>query len=450
MPQQIKIRKGLNIPLLGKAEKTLNQIQVTSHPFSIRPSDFTGLIPKSGATEGSRVLAGDVLFYDKNRPEIKITSPVSGTLKTILRGERRKILEYIIEPDASIEYKAFTVPDLNSVKRENLIQLLLDSGLWPLLRQRPFEVIANPTQTPTAIFISGFDSSPLAPDYDYILTGQESPFQKGIDVLKKLTNGSVHLTVQQSSANKVYSNAKGVELNTISGPHPSGTIGVQVHHISPINKGEVIWHINPQDILILGKFFEKGIVDFSRTIALTGSEVTKPKYYKTVVGASIAPLLTNNITEGNLRYISGNVLTGLRIPKNGGLGFYHHQVTVIPEGNEPEFLGWALPGFNKFSFSRTFFSWLSSNKEYNVNTAYHGGHRALMITGNFEKVFPMDILPMQLIKAIIIEDIELMEKLGIYEVAEEDFALCEYIDTSKTDIQAIVRNGLDLLYKEMN
>src|SRR3989339_769353 len=451
MPLKIEISKGLNIPLKGKAEKILSPGQIIGSTIALKPTDFPNLTPKAAIKEGDKVKAGDVIFYDKNTPEIKFTSPVSGTLKSIVRGERRKILEFVIEADSIIEYQQFTVGDVANLSKEQITELLLNSGTWPFVRQRPYNIIANPTDTPKAIFISGFDSSPLAPDLDFLLNGQDADFQKGIQALKKLTEGDIHLTVNGVlPTSKLFENTKDVELHTIVGPHPAGNVGIQIHHIDPMNKGEVVWFIHPQDVLIIGRLFNKGIFDATRIIALTGSEVEKPRYYRTILGSSIDKFLKDNIKPGNHRYISGNVLTGTRIEKEDFLGFYHHQITVIPDGNQYEFMGWLAPGFNKFSLSRTFFSWLMPNKEYVINANVRGGRRALMITGNFEKVFPMDLLPMQLLKAMIIEDIDLMEKLGIYEVVEEDFALCEFVDTSKTDIQAIVRKGLDLMIKELN
>lgn len=451
MPHKIKIRKGLNIPLKGKAEKTLIQVQEQGGLCALKPEDFPSITPKAAIKEGDAVKAGEVVFYSKSNPEVKFTSPISGTLKSIIRGERRKILEFVIEPDGKKEYQKFAVENFNDFSREKVIELMLLSCTWPFIRQRPFDIIANPVDIPKSIFISGFDSSPLAPDYDYILQGQEGDFQKGIDALRKLTKGSIHVTINgKYPVNKFWNAIKGIELNTITGPHPAGNIGTQIHHISPLNKGELVWFINPQDLLIVGRLFNKGIFDATKIIALTGSEVLKPKYYKIIGSASIESIIKGNITEGNHRFVSGNPLTGTQIQQRESIGFYHNQITVLPDGNHYEFLGWALPGLNKFSFNRSYFSWLTPKREFKIDTNIHGGKRALMITGNFEKVFPMDIYPMQLLKAIIIEDIDLMERLGIYEVAEEDFALCEFIDTSKTDIQSIVRNGLDLMIREMN
>ncbi len=450
MPHKIKIRKGLNIPLMGKAEKILIQSQEKGGLCALKPDDFPSITPKAAIKEGTQVKAGDIVFYSKYRPEIKFTSPVSGTLKSIIRGDRRKILEFVIEPDGNQEYTKFEVGNLNDLSREKIVELLLTSGTWPFIRQRPYDIIAHPTDQPKAIFISGFDSSPLAPDYDYVLSGQEKDLQAGVDVLKKLTPGKVHLTVNGAfPTGKVFASLKNVELNTISGPHPAGNVGIQIHHIDPINKGEVVWHINPQDVAIIGRLFNKGIFDATKTVALTGSEVSKPRYYKTVLGSTIEPLVKDNVSTGTrLRYISGNVLTGSKIVSDGFLGFYHNQVTVIPEGDDYEMFGWALPGFKKYSVSRSFFSWLTPGKEYRLNANLHGSIRPFVFSEEYEKVLPMDILPVYLLKSIIIEDIDQMEALGIYEVGEEDFALCEFVCTSKITVQQTLRKGFDLMIRE--
>jgi Na+-transporting NADH:ubiquinone oxidoreductase subunit A len=451
MSQKIKLRRGLNIPLMGKAEKLFAQENPVVTSVAIKPSDFPLVTPKPEKAIGDKVKAGDVIFHDKNRPEVKFTSPVSGILKDIVRGDRRKILEFLIEPDGKNEAVKFEVSNLLNSDKQKITDVLLASGTWPFIRQRPYDVIANPAQTPKAIFISGFDSSPLAPDYDLILSGQDVEFQMGINCLKMLTNGLVHLSYNGAyPPAKIFNNIKGIELHSFEGPHPAGNIGTQIHHIDPINKGEVVWHVNPQDVVIIGRLLNKGIFDTNKIIALAGSQIKTPKYYRTIMGVSIEKYLENNLKDGQHRFISGNVLTGTQIEKDGHLGFYHNQFSVIPDGNHYEFFGWMSPGFNKFSFSHSYFSWTMRFKKFDIDTNLHGGRRALMITGNFEKVFPFDIYPMQLLKAIYIEDIDLMEKLGIYEITEEDFALCEFIDTSKTDIQAIVRKGLDMMIKELN
>lgn len=450
MSKVIKIKKGLDINLKGKAEKFLSTVD-PSETYSINPPDFQGLVPKLLVKPENRVKAGTPLFFDKTNPEIFFTSPVSGTVLSVNRGERRRIMEIVVKADKEIEYEKFKIPDQSGLSKETITENLLKSGLWPLIKQRPYSVIANPKDDPGAIYISCFDSAPMAPDYDFVLNGEKENFQKGIDILKQLTTGEVHLGVNAKyPVAEVFANIKDVEINSFIGPHPAGNPGVQIHHVRPINKGEILWVINPQDVMIIGRFFDSGIVDLSKTVALTGSEITKPHYVKTRTGASISSILKDKLKEGKHRLISGNVLTGTAVDIDNHLGFYHSQITAIPEGDFYEFFGWALPGLKKFSMSKTFLSWLSPNKEYDVNTNLHGGVRAFVMSGEYEKVLPMDILPVHLLKAILIEDIDKMEQLGIYELAEEDLALCEFVCTSKINVQEILRNGLDLIKKEMS
>lgn len=450
MSQKVKLRKGLNIPLKGKAEKVFEQSTSAVKSIALKPTDFNMLTPKPAIAEGDKVKAGDAVFFDKNRPEVKFTSPVSGTLKQIVRGDRRRILAFVIEPDGQNESVKFEVENPAKMGREKVIETLLNAGAWPLIKQRPYDIIANPSQTPKAIFVSGFDSAPLAPDYDFILTGQQAEFQMGIDVLKMLTDGQVHLSYNgEYPISKVYSSVQGAEIHDFEGPHPAGNVGVQINHIDSINKGEIVWTVNPQDLLIIGRLFSKGVFDATKVIALTGSQVKAPKYYRTVLGANVADILAGNVEGDNNRIISGNVLTGTQIDANGFLGFFSNQITVIPEGNDYEFMGWAAPGFNKFSAGRTFFSWLMPKKEYEMNTNTHGEPRAIVVSNQYDSVLPMDIYPEFLIKAIMAQDIDKMEQLGIYEVIEEDLALCEFACTSKIQVQKILRNGLNLMYTEV-
>jgi len=445
-----KIKKGLNINLKGKAEKVFIKAK-PSETYAVKPIDFAGLMPKLSVVEGDEVKAGTTLFYSKSDSRIKFTAPMCGRVKEIIRGERRKIQEVIIEACDKIEYETFVKADPSSLDRKAIIENLLESGLWPSIKQRPYNIIANPDNTPKSIFISGIDSAPLGVDYDFLMQDCEKEFQVGVHALRKLTKGNVHLSINgKYPPVKAFKNVKNTEIHKFTGPHPVGNVGTQIHHIDPINKGEIVWTVEPQNVVMIGKLFLNGRYDARKIVALTGSEVYKPRYYKVISGCCITSLTEDNVRKGNQRYISGNVLTGKQIEPDGYLGFYDSSVTIIPEGNEYKFLGWLSPGFNKFSSSPSFLSRLIPNKEFTINSNLNGGRRALMITGQFEKVFPMDIYPMQLLKAIIIEDIDLMEKLGIYEVAEEDFALCEFVDTSKTEIQAIVRKGLDLMIKEMN
>ena len=449
MSETIKINKGLDIKLFGEPQKIVTSIN--SEKYALKPTDFNAVFPKLLVKEGDEVKAGTKVFFDKYRENIFFTSPVSGKITEIVRGPKRVLQEIRIDADPEISYIDFGAANPNELKREEIIGKLLESGVWPMIRQRPYSVIADPADNPKAIFISAFDTAPLAPDYDLIVHRNGDIFQTGLDALIKLTSGKVHLNISKSkSVSRVFSNSKGVQINFFDGPHPTGNISIQVNNIDPINKGDIIWYINPQDILTIGKLFFEGKYDAEKTIALTGSEVEKPKYFKTLAGTSISEMVKNNVKEGNLRYISGNVLTGTKIKSDGYVGFYDSQITVIPEGDYYEFLGWGLPGLNKFSFYRSFISWMTPNKKFCLDTNIHGGKRAFVMTGQFEKVFPMDIYPMQLIKSIMTEDIDQMENLGIFEIDEEDFALCEYISTSKIEIQSIVRQGLDLMRKEMS
>lgn len=448
MSSDIRIRKGLNIHLEGEAEKIL----ATADPaetVAVSPDDFVGLIPKLLVKQGDEIQAGSPLFFDKQRPEIVFTSPASGEVVEIVRGEKRKILEVKILADKETRHIDFGTANPGSLNREQVVEKLLKSGAWTLLRQRPYGIIPSPASKPKAIFISAFDTSPLAADNDFIVHGQGELFQTGLNAIAKLTDGKVHLNVNgEGKPSEVFTNSKNVQINKFSGPHPAGNVGIQIHHISPINKGETVWYLYPQDILTIGKLFSRGILDLTRLVAVCGSEVKKPKYYKLLAGSSVKNVLKGNVNEGKNRYISGNPLTGKKIKQEGYLGFYDSQITVIPEGDEPEFMGWLAPGLDKFSASRTFFSWLMPNKKYKLNSNLHGEHRAYVVTGQYEAVLPMNIYPVQLIKAIMAEDLEMMEGLGIYEVAEEDFALCEFVCTSKTEVQKIIRKGLDTMMRE--
>jgi len=451
MSKYIKIKRGLNIKLVGEAEKIFSDLPLPE-TFAIKPPNFIGVTPKLLVKQGDEVQAGSPLFSDKSNEAVLFCSPVSGEVIEIIRGEKRKLLEVRILADKEIRYVDFKKTNPGDLSSEDIIQLLLNSGVWPFIRQRPFGIIANRAVRPKSIFISAFDSNPLAPDNNFILQGNEEDFQTGLDALQKLTDGKVHLNIDaDTAAPEVFTNAKGVEINKISGPHPAGNVGVQIHHIDPVNKGEVVWCINPQDVLIMGRLFNHGKFDAARMVALTGSQIKNPKYYRTIGGSAVKNMISDGgLKEGANRIISGNVLTGQEIPADGYLDFYDSQITVIPEGHEYEFMGWLAPGFSKFSLSRTFFSWLTPNKKHDLNTNLHGEERPFVVTGEYEKVFPMDIFPVLLLKSILIEDIEMMEKLGIYEVVEEDFALCEFVCTSKIESQDIIRRGLEIIRKEFS
>lgn len=451
MSDTIKLKRGLDIKLAGQAEKKVTSLK--SHRYAVKPTDFVALrYPKLLVSEGDEVKTGTVLCYDKYREKIQFTSPVSGKVTGIKRGPKRILEEIQIESDEKERFVDFGAANPAELSRDEVIRKMLESGIWPMLRQRPYSVIANPEDNPKAIFISGFDSAPLAPDMNFIVDGKEKEFQAGIDALNKLTGGKTHLSLKAGDTpSKVFTGVNNAEIHYFEGPHPASNVGVQIHHIDPINKGEVVWYTYPQEVIAIGRLFLEGKYNPEKIVALTGSEVLKPQYFKTRIGASIQNIVNDNVKNGQLRHISGNVLTGTKIRKEGYLSFYHDQVTVIPEGNYYEFFGWAKPGLKKFSVSPSFLSWwFKPNKRFRLDTNMHGGERAYVMSGEYDKVIPMDILPVQLVKAIIIEDIDMMENLGIYEVDEEDFALAEVICTSKINVQSIVRNGLNMMRAEMS
>ncbi|MFI3293438.1 MAG: Na(+)-translocating NADH-quinone reductase subunit A [Rikenellaceae bacterium] len=450
MSKNIPLRKGLDIKLDGVAELKLQKLPLAAQ-YAISPLDFEGITPKLLVKVGDKVEAGSALFYSKYDERVIFTSPVSGTVSAINRGEKRKILNVVVDADATQTYKEFTKVDPTKVTRDEVVELLLTSGLWSTIIQRPYGIIADPSQTPKAIFVSTFDSAPLAPDYNFVLAQESANIQKGIEVLSSLTSGKVHFGVDAKSQSSL-SAMKGVEVTSFSGKHPAGNVGVQIHHVEPISKGELVWTINIQDLAIVGRLFSTGKVDMTKIIALTGSEVKTPQYYQIVSGAPIASITAGNVKEqaegDSIRTISGNVLTGVKSAADGFIAFYANQLTLIPEGDKYEFIGWLMPRFSKFSVSKSYFSWLCPKKSYRLDTNVNGGRRPFVVTGLYEKYLPMDIYPMHLLKAIMARDIDKMENLGIYEIIEEDFALCEFVDPSKIDMQQVIREGINYMIKE--
>jgi Na+-transporting NADH:ubiquinone oxidoreductase subunit A len=451
MGKLIRLTKGFDINLQGKAALKLAQSE-QPETFAIKPTDFHGIyLPRLLVNEGDVVKAGSPLFHDKKNESIVFTSPVSGEVVEIKRGQKRKLLEVKILADRTVEHVPFTkfsTSEIANLSREQVQSQILTSGVWVNLIQRPFGVVADPAETPKSIFISGFDSHPLAPDYNFLFRGQEQYFQAGIDILRKFTSGPIHLNVHSKrEIGTIFSQAQGVELNKFSGPHPSGCVGVQIHHIDPLGKSDVIWTINPYGVIQIGKLFLNGVYDASKTIAVAGSEVKEPQYFRTYTGAGVKKFLYNNLKQQHVRIVSGNVLTGTQIGMDDHIGFYDQLVSVIPEGDHYEFLGSITHSAEKLSLSRAWglFSFLNYNKEYRLDSNTKGEPRAFVQTGVFEKVTPMDVLPTHLLKAIIAEDYDEMEALGIYEVIEEDLALCEFVDVSKHNVQAILREGIDLI-----
>lgn len=447
MSKTIKIKKGINISLVGSAEKVITK-SVASPIYALVPDQFIGVTPKMLVQAGDAVKIGSPVFFDKERPSIIFTSPVSGVVKEVVRGEKRKILSVTIEPNGSNEAQEFEKLSADS-SADQIRQTLLQSGLWPSIIERPFGFIANPELTPRDIFITGLDTAPLSADLNFLVQDEAENLSRGIAVLSKLTTGKVHLTFDADTTAGTLSKVKEAVIHHIQGPHPAGNVGTQIAAIAPISKGETVWTIGIQQVAMIGRLAITGCVDFSKTVALAGSMVKKPRYYKTITGAQIASITEGNLNEGHIRLINGNPLSGVQVTADGYIGYYSNEVVAIPEGDYAEFLGWAMPRFNKLSLSKSYFSWLMPNKKYNLDTNLNGGERALVMSDIYNKVMPLDIYPVYLLKAIMAGDIDKMENLGIYEVVEEDFALCEFVCPSKVEWQATLREGINKLVKEL-
>ena len=446
MSTDIRIKKGLDIKLIGEANQITTALPISSL-YAIKPENFHGIIPKLLAKEKSEIKAGEALFFSKADDRVLFPSPVSGEVVEVVRGAKRKILEIKILADKSQQYQDFGKKEITNLSADELKKHLLSSGCWPFIKRRPYDIIAKPDDTPKAIFVSAYASAPLAADYDYVLKGKEAELQVAIKALAKLTTGKVHVS---ANSNSPFANLKGIEFHTVSGPHPAGNVSTQIAKIDPINKGEVVWVVSPQDLVIIGELLLTGKFNAQRIVALTGVQFNSPNYVSVLPGMKIKDIVTDNLKNENNRIISGNVLTGNKVEEEGYLGYYDNQITAIPEGDDYELFGWLVPVFNKISTSRALiFSWLFPNKKYNLNTNTNGEHRAFVVTGAYEEVFPLEIYPMQLLKACLYNDLDEMEALGAYEVAPEDFALTEFICTSKQPHQQIIREGLDLMIEEI-
>lgn len=450
MSNDIRIKKGLDIKLKGVAEK-VKENAILSNFYTIKPDDFHNVIPKLIAKEGAKIKAGETIFYDKSNEAIKFVSPVSGEIIEISRGAKRKILAIKIQADKAQTYQDNGVLNINSATAEEIKAKLLSSGCWPFIKQRPYDVIANPNKSPKAIFISGFATAPLAANLNFTLQGKETELQAALTALSKLTDGQVHVSVGKHG-NSPFKGLKDITLHNVSGPHPSGNVGTQINKIDPVNKGEVVWTINAQDLVIIGELLLTGKFNAERIVALVGSSIEKPRYFVTKIGSEVATMIYDHgiSKDANVRIISGNVLTGKQIKPDGYLDYYSNVISVIPEGDDYEFFGWTTPVFNKISTSRALtFSWLTPNKKFDLNTNTNGEHRAFVVTGVYEEVFPLDIFPMQILKSCMYNDLDEMEALGMYEVAPEDFALTEFVCVSKQPHQEIIRKGLDVMLKEI-
>ena len=448
MGNTIKLRKGYDIKLLGAApsfELPLSQPEL----FAIKPTDFIGITPRLMVEQGDEVKAGEPIFHDKKDESIVFTSPVSGEVVEVVRGARRVIQEIRILADKTNQFKAFGSLSPQDSTSEEIKNRLLESGAWTLIRQRPYNRVPQTHLEPKNIFISGFDSAPYGFDFEFALKGMESHIQTAVNALKKVTSGSIHvgLSVTQKGSS-IWESIQGVNIRYFEGKHPAGNVGVQIHHTAPINKGDTVWTIDPQNLVAIGRLFNEGNYNTERYFSISGVEFIKKGYFKSYIGASIKNIAANNLSNSHVRFISGNPLTGDKIMNEGFIGTYHNGVCVIEEGDEAELFGWLLPSYPRPSLSRTFPSFAFPEARYKVNTNMHGEERAFVVTGAYEQVLPMDILPMQLFKACLANDIDNMEALGIYEVVEEDIALCEFICTSKLPLQEILRDALHYLENE--
>lgn len=448
MANVIKLSKGLSINLKGKAKGEKMQAPQSTE-FAVSPSDFPGVIPKLSVKEGDKVLAGEPLFFNKAYPDVKFASPVSGTVSAVVRGDRRKILFVKVQADNNQQYHDFGKADPTAMDAAAVKAKILEAGLFGYINQMPYAVSTTPDTTPDGIFISALRDMPLAGDFEMELKGNEQAFQTGLTALSRIA--TVHLGTGAYQTSPALTDVKDVDLNVFDGPCPAGNVDVQINHIDPINKNKVVWTVDPTVVIFIGKLFLTGKVDLTRTIAVAGSEIKNPAYTDVLVGTPLKDILSDRLaaTE-HIRIINGNPLTGAKASLDSYLGAHTSEVTVIPEGdNADELLGWIMPRTKQFSVSRSYFSWLFGKKKtYDLDARIKGGERHMIMSGEYDKVFPMDIFPEYLIKAIIAGDIDRQEALGIYEVAPEDFALAEFVDSSKLPLQKIVREGLNTLRKE--
>ena len=447
MVKIIKLRKGLDIKLAGEAEKKKMQLKPNGK-FSLAPADFVGVTPKVVVKEGDKVKAGDALFINKNYPDVKFASPVSGTVKAVVRGERRKVLGVVVNADDKQDFVDFGVKNVGQMNGDEVINSLLEAGIFGYINQLPYAVSATPAERPKGIFVSALRDKPLAADFEYELQGQEREWQAGLTALSRIAKTYLGIGAKQTA--KALTEAKDVEVTAFDGPCPAGNVGVQVNHISPVNKGEVVWTVEPTAVLFIGRLMLTGKVDLRRMVAFAGSEVKAPQYVDMLVGQELQTLVSNSYDKSHkVRIINGNVLTGTPTTAEGYLGAHTSEVTIIPEGDDAdELAGWIMPRLNQFSQNRSYFSWLMGGKRYKLDARIKGGQRHMIMSGEYDKVMPMDIYPEYLVKAIITGNIDKMEQLGIYEVSPEDFALAEFVDSSKLELQRIVREGLDMLRKE--
>lgn len=447
MVKVVRLRKGLNIRLKGTATKEKTRIP-PSEEYALVPEDFVGVIPKVVVREGENVKAGDTLFVNKASEQVRFASPVSGIVSAIVRGERRKVLRVVVKADAETLYKDFGKKDVTSLSGDNVRQALMEAGLFGYINQLPYAISTSSDTLPEAIFVSALRDMPLSSDFEMELEGNEEAFQTGLTALSKIATTYLGIGPKQKST--ALTSAKNVQTYVFDGPCPAGNVGVQVNHISPASKDKLVWTVDPSAVIFMGRLFLTGKVDLRKVVAIAGTEMAHPMYVETLVGTPLKDILKEQLRESShVRLINGNPLTGRKASLDDYLGAHTSEVTAIPEGDDvDEMLGWILPRTNQFSVSRSYFSWLFGKKEYKLDARVKGGERHMIMSGEYDKVLPMDIYGEFLVKAIIAGDIDRQEALGIYEVSPEDFALAEFVDSSKLELQKIVRQGLDILRKE--
>ena len=447
MANVIKLRKGLNINLKGKATEQKRSIPACEE-YALSPECFEGMVPKVVVREGDKVKAGDTLFVNKLCPDVRFASPVSGTVSAIVRGERRKVLCVKVKADTNQVYADFGIRDVAKMSGSEVKECLLKAGLFGYINQLPYAVSTTPETQPKAIFISALRDMPLAGSFEFELAGNDQDFQTGLTALSKVAK--TYLGIGSSQTAQALTSAQDVEVNVFDGKCPAGNVGVQVNNIDPVNKGEVVWTVDPTAVIFFGRLFNTGKVNLTRTVAVAGSEISSPAYVDALVGTPLRAILDGQLKQSeHTRIIQGNPLTGSLSSLDDYLGAHVSEVTAIPEGDDnDEFLGWIAPRTSQFSVNRSYFSWLFGNKEYALDARIKGGERHMIMSGEYDKYLPMDIYGEYLIKAIIAGDIDKMEQLGIYEVSPEDFAVAEFADSSKLELQKIVREGLNMLRKE--
>lgn len=450
MSKDIRIRKGLDLKLIGAAEKKISTTKVSTE-YGLVPDDLHGIIPRLIKREGDKVQSGEAVYHAKHDERIIIPSPVSGTIKSIVRGDKRKILSILIQSDFQQSFVEHDVTGWNNASEEDFKSLLCKAGCWPFIKQRPYDIVANPDTQPKSIFISAYNSGPIAAEADMLVKEREQYLQAGIEALQKLTPGQIHVTLAKDNVDSVFRNLQGITLHNAQGPHPIGNVSTHIAQVDPINKGELIWVVKPEDVALIGEFLTTGILKQERIIAVNGSQVKSPGYFKTIIGSKISDILSNiELVSDHNRIIEGHPLSGNKEELDGYLGIYTNQLSILEEGDDYDLFGWNKPQMNKFSWLRAnMFSFLMPNKKYNLNTNTNGEERAFVFNGIYEEVFPLDIYPVPLMKSCLYKDIDEMEKLGIYEIAPEDFAVTEFICVSKLPHQMIIREGLDEMIREV-